>query len=79
MAFWVMRPYWELLASFDITDTNAMEAMEKYTTSFTVKGIIGISIGVGSIVVNRLASAKRAALRAAAIMRSLEEAQVNGK
>ena len=75
MAVMVFMPYWKLLGDFNFSDDQLAEVIEGYKKIFSVRGIVGIIIGVVSLISATSTSAIKGKLRAKAIGELLKGSQ----
>jgi hypothetical protein len=67
----LLLPYWKMIVEFDLLDERIDEMVEHYKELFSVRGVIGIIIGILSVAISGTTSFIKGGLRRRAIEKSL--------
>jgi len=67
----LLLPYWKMVVDFDLLDERIDEIVEHYKELFSVRGVIGIIIGILSVSISGTTSFIKGGLRKRAIEKSL--------
>jgi hypothetical protein len=73
MAWTLLLPYWKMIGNFDLMDDQIDEMVEHYKELFSVQGIIGIIIGIVSIMTSGTTGLIKGRLRRRAVEKSLSQ------